>query len=84
MRHFATPDFWARYRQLPRAVRELADKNFGLLKVDASHPSLHFKAIGRYRVARVGIHYRAVAIEVPEGLLWFWIGSHSEYDRLLT
>ena len=47
------------------------------------HPSLHFKKIDKYRSVRVGLHYRALAVEVPEGLLWFWIGSHSHYDKLL-
>jgi len=53
------------------------------LKADPFHPSLHFKKIGKYRSVRVGLHYRALAVEVPAGLLWFWIGSHSEYNRLL-
>jgi hypothetical protein len=61
----------------------LADANYELLKADPSHSSLHFKKIGKYRTIRVGLHYRAIAVEVPEGLLWFWIGSHAEYDRIL-
>lgn len=83
MRHFASPDFWAYYRRLPADVRQLADKNFELLKADPLHPSLRFKKIGKYRSVRVGLHYRALAVEIPEGLLWFWIGGHSDYDRLL-
>lgn len=71
------------YDRLPKRIQRLADASFELLKADPSHPSLHFKKVGKYRVARVGLHYRALAVEVPEGLLWFWIGSHSEYDRLL-
>ena len=66
------------------AVRNLADKNFTLLKSDPTHPSLHFKQVGRYRSVRIGLHYRALGVEIPEGLLWFWIGSHSDYDRLLA
>ena len=69
---------------MPKQVQELADVNYELLKIDLSHPSLHFKKIGKYRAVRVGLHYRALAIEVPEGLLWFWIGSHSEYDKILS
>lgn len=65
------------------AVRELADKNFELLKANSRHPSLQLKKIGKYRSVRVGLHYRALAVELPEGLLWFWIGSHADYDRLL-
>ncbi len=83
MRHLASPGFWACYRRLPVDVRELADKNFELLKAEPRHPSLRFKKIGRYRSVRVGLRYRALAVEVPEGLVWFWIGSHSDYDRLL-
>jgi hypothetical protein len=44
----------------------------------------HFKKIGKYWSVRVGIHYRALAVEVEDGLLWFWIGSHAEYDRLMN
>lgn len=43
----------------------------------------HLKKGGRYWSVRVGIHYRALAVEVDEGLLWIWIGSHSEYDKLI-
>lgn len=83
MKHLASPDFWEWYRRLPKQVQQLADTSYALLKVDLFHPSLHFKKIGKYRVVRVGLHYRALAVEVEEGLLWFWIGSHSEYDKLL-
>lgn len=83
MRHFTSPEFWSCYRELPEPVQQLADRCFDLLKADPSHPSLHFKRIGKYRAVRVGLHYRALAMEVPEGLLWFWIGSHAEYDKIL-
>lgn len=83
MKHFASRDFWDRYQKLPATVRELADTQFRLLKQDVQHPSLQFKKIGRYRSVRVGLHYRALAVEVPGGLLWFWIGSHADYDRLI-
>ena len=32
MKHWASADFWARYHALPASVREVADKNFSLLK----------------------------------------------------
>jgi hypothetical protein len=83
MRHFASPDFWAAYRKLPEAVRNLADKNFALLKSEPRHPSLHFKKVGKLWSARVGLHYRVLATEVDGDLVWFWIGSHAEYDRLI-
>ncbi|MGO9122542.1 MAG: hypothetical protein ACLQPD_33625 [Desulfomonilaceae bacterium] len=83
MKHFASPDFWACYTRLPKKIQRLADESYELLKANLLHPSLHFKKIGKYRAVRVGLHYRAVGIEVEEGVLWFWIGSHSEYDKLI-
>ena len=83
MNHHASPDFWGCYRALPASVQDLADKSFGLLKTDPRHPSLHFRKVGRYWSARVGLHHRAVAVEAPDGLVWFWIGAHAEYDRLV-
>jgi hypothetical protein len=83
LKHFASPAYWQCYERLPADIRELADECFNLLKTNVRHPSLHFKGIRNYRSVRVGLHYRALAVEVPDGLLWFWIGNHSEYDRLL-
>ena len=83
MNHFASPSFWECYQKLPKEIQELADKSYDLLKEDSKHPSLHLKKVEKYWSARVGNRYRAVAIEVEGGLLWFWIGSHAEYDKLL-
>ena len=83
MKHFASPSFWTAYRNLPEGVRSLADKNFALLKADVRHPSLHFKQIERYYSVRIGLRYHALAVEVEDGLLWFWIGSHTDYDAFL-
>jgi hypothetical protein len=83
VRHFASPAFWEAYRKLPDRVRELADKNYELLKSDPKHPSLHFKKIGRLWSVRVGMHYRALGVDVEDGVLWFWIGSHTDYDKLI-
>lgn len=83
MNHFATPDFWFCYRHLPDDVRQLADKNFELLRLDPRHPSLRLKKIGSFWSARVGLRYRAMARERTEGLVWFWIGNHDAYEQLL-
>ena len=83
MRHHASARFWALYQALPEEVRSLADKNFDLLKVDPRHPSLHFKRIGPVWSARVGSHYRVLGHDVQDGIQWFWIGTHAEYDKLV-
>lgn len=84
MRHYASPQFWRLYRQLPADVRAIADKNFKLLKSDPKHPSLHFKKIDKLWSVRVGIRHRALGLDKPDGVVWFWIGSHADYDKLLS
>ena len=72
--------YWA----LPAAIRELADKNYELLKENPQHPSLQLKRIEELWSVRVGRHYRAIGIDAPGGIQWIWIGSHAEYDRLIN
>jgi len=83
VKHFATPQFWEHYEKLPSSVRDLADKNFGLLKANPKHPSLRLKKVGRYWSARVGRKHRSLAVETSDGLIWFWIGRHGNYDKVL-
>ncbi len=83
MRHFASPKFWDAYQRLPEHVRALADKTYAILKENPKHPSLHFKRIGRFWSVRVGLRHRALAVEIDGDLLWFWIGTHADYDRLI-
>jgi hypothetical protein len=61
LKHFAAPEFWDCYRQLPQEVRKLADQKFEVLKADPRHFSLRLKKIGQFWSARIGLHYRALA-----------------------
>ena len=83
MKHYASSGFWARYDALPEKVRALADKNYALLKSNPKHPSLHFKRLGELWSVRVGAHYRALGTDVEDGILWVWIGTHDEYDKIV-
>jgi len=83
VKHFASPGFWSSYELLPEAVQKIADKNFEILKTNPRHPSIRLKKAGNFWSARVGIQYRALAKERAEGLVWVWIGHHSEYDQWL-
>lgn len=83
MTHYATARFWRCYRKLPTGVREQSDRSFALLRNDPSHRSLQFKRIGQFWSARIGLHYRALAVEAANDLVWFWIGSHGDYDTLV-
>lgn len=66
--------------------QDLADEKYKLLKADARHPSLQLKKVGRYWSARVGLHHRVGGVDaqtLPDGIVWFWIGMHGDYDKLV-
>jgi mRNA-degrading endonuclease RelE of RelBE toxin-antitoxin system len=71
------------YEKLPKHIQRLADKYFLLLKADPNHPSLKFKKLGEMWSVRVGAHYRALAFEYDDVILWIWIGSHADYDKMM-
>ena len=83
MTHFASPQFWKHYDDLPPEIQRKADRAFELLKANPNHPSLRFEKKGRGWSARIDSGYRALAKERPEGLVWFWVGDHDDYERIL-
>lgn len=83
MKHRASPRFWERYNRLPQEIQRQADRCYDLLVRDSRHPSLHFKKVGDLWSVRIGIHYRALALEEGSDFVWIWIGHHAEYDQLL-
>jgi hypothetical protein len=71
MRQRTSPRFWACYNSLPSEVKLQADRCFKLLKLEPRHPSLHFKKIGRFWSARVGLQFRVLAVEAgSRDLTW--------------
>ena len=81
--HRATSRFWACLENLSQDVQDLAQKNYALLKSNPQHPSLHFKRVGKFWSARVGLNHRALAIEDGGDFIWVWIGTHDEYERMI-
>jgi hypothetical protein len=63
MKNRASRRFWDCYRALPEEVQRLADANYALLKSNPRHPGLQLKKAGRFWFVRIGLHYRAVAVE---------------------
>ncbi|HEX4963419.1 MAG TPA: hypothetical protein VF173_21495 [Thermoanaerobaculia bacterium] len=79
-------DFRRRFRALPEAIQDKARKNYRLWKQNPSHPSLGFKKVHPYRPVysvRIGIGWRALGIREDDVIVWFWIGPHSIYDKVL-
>jgi len=44
---------------------------------------LRFKKVGNYWSARVNDDFRAVGILDGDTVIWFFIGSHSDYEKFL-
>lgn len=83
MNHRASPRFWVCYHRLPEEIQRHADRGYALLRQDPRHPFLHFKKVGEFWSVRVGLRYRALALEDGADFVWVWIGTHAEYDRLV-
>jgi hypothetical protein len=83
----ATPEFWACFEQLPENVQARAKAAYALWSGNPHHPGLQFKPVpsageGVWSV-RIGIHWRALGVRDGELMIWFWIGSHADYDRMI-
>ena len=75
------------YAKLPDKVREQADKAYELFRQNPQHPSLRYKQVHATKLvysARISSQYRALAVCEGNDVIWFWIGSHAEYDRLVA
>lgn len=84
--HYASSGFWTHFYNLPEKIQDQAKKQFKTLKENPHHPSLRFQPKNtNYWGARVNLNYRALARYQGDGeFLWVWIGTHAQYDRLLS
>lgn len=86
MRSVTTERFRKAYSVLPVQIQRLADKAFKLWKENPQHPGLQFKQVHPdppvYSV-RISLGYRALGVKDGDTMIWFWIGSHAQYDELL-
>ena len=72
--------------QLPAEIQAAAREAYRLFSDNPSHPSLRFKPVQGTRdvySARVSYGYRALGLVDGNTVVWFWIGSHADYDKLL-
>lgn len=81
--HRTLPSFWRSYAALPEDVRRRCDKQYELLTADPAHPSIQLKPVGAFWSARVSDGYRALSLRQKNTFVWFWVGTHADYDRLL-
>jgi hypothetical protein len=80
-----TPEFRRAFAELPSEVQHRARRAYRLFRQNPNHPSLRFKTVHPRRPiysVRISPGYRAVGILEGDEIVWFWIGSHADYDRL--
>ena len=77
---------WHAYAALPAEVQRQARAAYRQFRADPRHPGSRFEQVhptAPVVSVRVGLHYRALGRrEAADTVVWFWIGSHAEYDRL--
>ena len=81
-----TREFREYYSCLPEEVREHARRAYRLFRNNPHHPSLRFKKVdeeGNIYSVRIGLGYPALGVMEGSTVVWFWIGSHAQCDRLL-
>ena len=86
MKSRTTGQFRERLDGLPANVREQAKAAYLMFQQNPAHPGLQFKKVHDtlpVYSARINLDYRAVGVLNADEIVWFWIGSHAEYDKVL-
>jgi hypothetical protein len=81
-----TERFWDRFRALPPDIRKQANKAYRQFTRDPFHPGLNFEEVDKGRglwSARVTRGYRALGYRTGSDIVWIWIGTHREYEKLI-
>jgi hypothetical protein len=86
MNSFTTEKFWKMYLALTPEVQNQANLAYAQFREEPYHPSLQFKRVHSTKPiysARVNMNYRAIGVLNDSNIIWFWIGSHREYEKIL-
>lgn len=87
MKSRTTAQFRKAFAGLPKQVQEQTREAYRKFKQNPRHPSLRFKKVHSVLPiysARITKNYRAIGQLEGDTIIWFWVGSHAEYDRLLS
>lgn len=87
MKSFTTKRFREAFRHMPRHIQRQARKAYRLFQQNPYHPSLQFKQVHPTKPiysVRISIDYRALGVREGDEIIWFWIGSHADYNNLIA
>jgi hypothetical protein len=87
MKSKTTKAFWKLLNNLPDEIQKQAWISYRAWREDVWNARFEFKQVHPsqpiYSV-RINRSYRAVGVRSGDEVVWFWIGSHSDYDNLLN
>jgi len=81
-----TERFRRAFGDLEPEVQRRARWAYALFRENPRHPSLRLERIHATRPiysARVGLGHRALGALEGDVVIWFWIGTHGDYERML-
>jgi mRNA-degrading endonuclease RelE of RelBE toxin-antitoxin system len=87
MKSFTTERFRKAFGLLPKHIQHQARKAYRLFQQNPHHPSLQFKQVHPTKPiysVRITADYRAVGVREGDEIVWFWIGSPADYERLIA
>jgi hypothetical protein len=83
---YTTASFWKTYNALPKDVQKQSKTSYKLFVENPYHPSLHFKCVHTEKEVysvRANLEYRALGTRDNDEIVWFWIGIHADYEKIL-
>jgi len=86
MTSFTSRRFREMYASLPDQVQLQVRRAYQLFRRNPSHPGLNFKKVDEENnifSARIGLGYRALGQVDGSDIVWFWVGPHGEYDKVV-
>jgi hypothetical protein len=87
VKSYTTERFRKLFGALPESVREQARRAYRFFQENPQHPGLQFKCVHPTRPiysARISAGYRVLGVREGDQIIWFWIGNHDDYDKLLA
>ncbi|MGQ9625541.1 MAG: ParE family toxin-like protein [Anaerolineae bacterium] len=87
MKSHTTKRFQEAFKALPKHIQRQAREAYKLFQQNPYHPSLYFKQVHHTKPiysVRISRDYRAVGVRDGDEIIWYWIGSHADYNGLLS
>lgn len=86
MKSKTLPSFWKAYERLGKDIKKQARKSYEIWRKNPFHPLLNFKCVNQEESVwslRISRGYRALCLFDGDLVVWFWVGSHDEYEKLI-